>query len=82
MTLSLLVGLLCCQVAAGARVDVDLESDDFVSSHLSMKNYDASVVEIEMELDTATAMVSRAIAGIIESLSHEILAAGAIYIAS
>ena len=47
-----------------------------------MKNYDASVVEIEMELDTATAMVSRATAGIIESLSHEIPAAGAIYMAS
>ena len=45
-----------------------------------MKNYDASVVEIEMELDTA--MVSRATAGIIESLSHEIPAAGAIYMAS
>ena len=40
VTVSLLVGLLYCQVAAGARVDGDLESDDFVSSHLSMKNYD------------------------------------------
>ena len=81
-TVSLLVGLLCCQVAAGARVDGDLESDDFVSSHLSMKNYDASVVKIEMELDTATAMVSRATAGIIEPLSYEIPAAGAINMAS
>ena len=35
-----------------------------------------------MELDTATAMVSRATAGIIESLSHEIPAGGAIYMAS
>ena len=82
VTVSLLGGLWCCQIAAGARVDGDLESDDFVSSHLSMKNFDASVVEIGMELDTATAMVSRATAGIIESLSHEIPAAGAIYMAS
>ena len=35
-----------------------------------------------MELDTATAMVSRATAGTIESLSHEIPAADAIYMAS
>eukprot|EP00450_Noctiluca_scintillans_P040456 CAMPEP_0194480130 /NCGR_PEP_ID=MMETSP0253-20130528/3038_1 /TAXON_ID=2966 /ORGANISM="Noctiluca scintillans" /LENGTH=32 /DNA_ID= /DNA_START= /DNA_END= /DNA_ORIENTATION= len=32
MAFSLLVGLLCCHVAAGARVDVDLESDDIAAS--------------------------------------------------
>ena len=71
MAFSLLVGLLCCHVAAGARVDVDLEFDDIAASHLSMENYDASVAESEMEIETATALVSRATTGVIESLAHE-----------
>ena len=67
----LLVGLLCCQFAVGACVDLVLESHDFEASLLSMDNYDASVAESEMELETVTPPVSRATHGIIGSPPHE-----------